>query len=338
MPEETLQLTLLFVDIPSAAHVRDQHGNDAATDFLAEVTAGIGRLRSRYGGHEVRSLGSMILSYFDDPAAAVRCARELRQVIGIHRIGGVHPRLRIGLHHGPVAVRGKSFYGEAVSISAKLVTLAAPEQILVTQALVEQLNSAETSRMRAVPVEKEWAASLGTLYEIPLDGEDVPTLENDFPGSPPDQAVRTNTRTLGQTESSTHRRVQLARLHRNAAGLETQHAPDSYADVARMCLIRGRTILILDRNNDTATIGRGEGNDIILDLTTASRMHAHVELRNEGFFLVDHSGNGTYTYDEEGVETLVHHGEFRLTHSGIMCPGAPGSANDVEAIRFIEAR
>ena len=67
MPEETRQLVLLFVDVPSAVHVRDQRGNDAATDFLAEVTAQIGRVRKQHGGQEVRSVGSTVLSSSSSP-------------------------------------------------------------------------------------------------------------------------------------------------------------------------------------------------------------------------------------------------------------------------------
>lgn len=343
MPEKSHFLSLLFLDVPTALQVRDRHGNDAAADFLADVMARLGRILQQHGGHEVRSVASTMLSYFNDASNALRAACEMRQVMNNSRVSGVRPRLRIGLHAGEVTVHGRSFYGEAVSTSARLVTLCAPGQVLLTKSFLDLLSPPDMTSFRPIDSPREWASSVGELFEVLSD-------EGSKSGATPEEvrqtlegAARTNTRPLEQGASDGRSRVALAQLKRKNIAAQSSASSagppvGGYSESARLCLIRGRSIIIIDADNKAVSIGREEGNDIVLDLTTASRRHAHIELRATGFFLIDHSWNGTFVYDENGEETQVHNAEHRLEDSGIICPGSPGSADEVEAIRFIEAR
>lgn len=343
MPEKTHFLSLLFLDVPTALQVRDRRGNDAAADFLADVMARLGRILQQHGGHEVRSVASTMLSYFDDASKALRAACEMRQVMNNSRVSGVRPRLRIGLHAGEVTVHGRSFYGEAVSTSARLVTLCAPGQILLTKVFLELLDPVDMTSFQTVESPREWATAVGELFQVLSDEGTKAGVSPEEVRQTLSAAARTNTRPLEPDGSSAGTRFKLTQLQRKSVAsqaAEDASSTDAGGDRegARLCLIRGRSIMIVDSGNTAVSIGREEGNDIVLDLTTASRRHAHVELRRTGFFLVDHSWNGTFVYDENGEESHVHNAEHRLEDSGIICPGSPGSADEVEAIRFIEAR
>ena len=100
------------------------------------------------------------------------------------------------------------------------------------------------------------------------------------------------------------------------------------------CRHCGGTLKILDSSKPRLSLGREDGNDIVLHVETASRQHGEVQLRDGWFYYVDHSWNGTFIYDEDGTEHLVHHGEYRLRESGFICPGCPGDAEEVMPLRY----
>lgn len=63
-------------------------------------------------------------------------------------------------------------------------------------------------------------------------------------------------------------------------------------------LIERRTDAPHPVNRPTIAIGRAEGNDIKLDSERLSRKHAHIELRDDTFYVADDkSGNGTFVND-----------------------------------------
>ncbi len=337
MPEENRFYALLFLDIPTALEVRDNQGNDEAAQFLGEVTGRLGRIRRQHGGEEVRSVGSTMLCRFDQADAALRAACEMRTVMNISRVAGTQPRLRIGLHAGEVMVQGRGFYGETVSTSARLVTLCQPGQILVSSAVHALLPEASRRALRPLAAPPDWLTSSGALYEAIAESDVV--SPNDAQAAF-NQAARTATRTLESAAAGAGRPVPLTALHRKHPGPEAAgeaRAATAPAGERRVCLVRGRSILIVDRRTPTVTIGRDDGNDIVIDISTVSRRHAHLDWREDGVHLVDHSWNGTYVYDGQGHERHVHNAEILLADSGLLCPGCPGSHEEAEAIRYIEA-
>ena len=96
---------------------------------------------------------------------------------------------------------------------------------------------------------------------------------------------------------------------------------------------RGR-VFFIDPHRPILFVGRDSKNDVVVDLDTVSRRHAEVEFRQGEFYLVDHSWNGTFVYDEKGTETVLHNNEVRLGARGMICPGCPGYVPDAEAIVF----
>jgi predicted component of type VI protein secretion system len=73
---------------------------------------------------------------------------------------------------------------------------------------------------------------------------------------------------------------------------------------------------------------------VIID-PRASRQHARIERRPEGFVLIDQSTNGTFVAEEGAAERCIKHGEAVLTGPGRIACGF--SANEVERDRgFVE--
>jgi class 3 adenylate cyclase len=119
--------TVMFTDIvgstEAAARLGDQRWREVLGDHHNAVRAELGRWR----GNEVKTIGDGFLVTFDGPARAVRCAEAIRASV---RSLGLE--LRAGLHTGECELVGNDVAGIAVHIGARVMSEAAPGEILAS--------------------------------------------------------------------------------------------------------------------------------------------------------------------------------------------------------------
>jgi class 3 adenylate cyclase len=125
---ERVLATVLVLDVVGstehASELGDRRWSTLRTRFEDVVRQGLGS----YGGTLVDVAGDGALATFDGPARAVRCARYVRDTV---RVQGLD--VRSGLHAGEVTRRDGGIAGIAVHIAARVETLAAPGEVLVTR-------------------------------------------------------------------------------------------------------------------------------------------------------------------------------------------------------------
>jgi hypothetical protein len=85
---------------------------------------------------------------------------------------------------------------------------------------------------------------------------------------------------------------------------------------------------VVEDHRPILLLGRELGNDVVVIDPRASRQHARIERRREGFVLVDQSTNGSFVIQEGQPEQCVKHGEIPLAGQGRI--GCGFSANEVE--------
>ena len=83
-----------------------------------------------------------------------------------------------------------------------------------------------------------------------------------------------------------------------------------------MLLKHQQNILVIDRNRPVVLLGRELGNDIVIIDPRASRQHARIERRREGFVLIDASTNGCFVAIEGQKEQCLKEDELLLTSAG----------------------
>jgi class 3 adenylate cyclase len=126
-PERVLA-TLLFTDIVGSTVRAESMGDAAWGALLEEHQALVRRELGIHRGREVKTIGDGFLARFDSPALAVRAARAIRD--GVKRL---HLEVRGGIHTGECEVHGTDLAGIAVHVAARIVALAGPSEILVSQ-------------------------------------------------------------------------------------------------------------------------------------------------------------------------------------------------------------
>ena len=108
----------------------------------------------------------------------------------------------------------------------------------------------------------------------------------------------------------------------------TTSVPPASRLAQRLRVKHQQDVHILEELRPVLLLGRELGNDIVVIDPRASRQHARIERRREGFVLVDQSTNGTYVAVEGETERCVKHSEQLLTGQGRI--GCGFSAGDIE--------
>jgi class 3 adenylate cyclase len=130
--------TLLFVDIVSSTERIIEMGNRQWAEKLTEYYALIRKELDIFDGRELGTSGDGFFATFDSPARAVRCAEAVRDSALKAKLG-----IRFGIHTGECEAVGDNFTGVAVHIAARLVNLAAPEEILVSSTVHDLLAGSD---------------------------------------------------------------------------------------------------------------------------------------------------------------------------------------------------
>jgi pimeloyl-ACP methyl ester carboxylesterase/class 3 adenylate cyclase len=121
--------TVLFLDLvdstKQAVALGDRRWRDKLEGYYGAVRQELGL----YRGREISTAGDGVLTTFDGPARAIRCACAIREAV--RRLG---LEVRAGLHTGECEVMksGADVGGIAVHIGARVAALAGPGEVLVS--------------------------------------------------------------------------------------------------------------------------------------------------------------------------------------------------------------
>jgi class 3 adenylate cyclase/esterase/lipase len=126
--------TLVFTDIVDSTSVAAEVGDRRWRDLLDRHDELVRRELDRFRGREIVTTGDGFLVAFDGPGRAVRCARSITAAAA-----SLGVQVRAGVHTGEVDLRGTDVGGLAVHIAARVASLAAPGEVLVSSTVKDLL-------------------------------------------------------------------------------------------------------------------------------------------------------------------------------------------------------
>jgi pimeloyl-ACP methyl ester carboxylesterase len=124
--------TTMFTDIVASTSEAARMGDRAWQVALDRHDALVQRHLERHRGRRINTTGDGVVSIFDGPARAVRCALAIAA-----DVGGLGLQVRCGVHTGEVTVRGTDIGGLAVHIAARVTGCAEPGQVVVTRTVTD---------------------------------------------------------------------------------------------------------------------------------------------------------------------------------------------------------
>ena len=129
-----------FVDLVGFTEISNGMEPRALADFIRDFEGRAHDVVTAQGARVVKLIGDEVMFASTDPAAACRAAHALMDGFGTE-LERVVPRG--GLAYGDVLVRGGDYYGSIVNLASRLVDEAVPQELLVTQDVVDATPECE---------------------------------------------------------------------------------------------------------------------------------------------------------------------------------------------------
>ena len=131
-----LPCTILFVDVCGSTQLYETLGNARAQAIIAKTLDILSQAATRHLGTIIKTIGDEVMWVSGSPERLVQAAVDLVD----------HPKareeglqVRAGLAYGTVLAINGDYFGNPVNLAARLVAAAAPEQILATSELHDEL-------------------------------------------------------------------------------------------------------------------------------------------------------------------------------------------------------
>lgn len=112
-----------------------------------------------------------------------------------------------------------------------------------------------------------------------------------------------------------------------------RHASRSGKNLRLAVHYHGKSV-VLDQQAPVLTLGRDPDSTLLIEDRKASRKHARIEYRADGFYYRDFSTNGSFVCFEGETESLLRHDEIRLEGNGRVCFGSSGNDTKSDFLTF----
>lgn len=145
-------VSILFTDLKGSTSMYDRIGDLKAFALVNQHFERLGRAITEHRGAVVKTIGDAVMASFEQPADAVRAAREmLGEIREFNREGGEGKIiLKVGIHRGAsIAVTLNDrldYFGQTVNIAARVQALADADEIYVTEEIFSEPGVAELVR------------------------------------------------------------------------------------------------------------------------------------------------------------------------------------------------
>lgn len=285
------ELTIVFVDLTGSVSVFETLGNDRATKAITKLTQWIGSVSTDNGGQVVKMLGDGVLLSFTNNLTAVETTTQIQQEHA-KRLARWPNRLRlmmqIGIARGQVIQVDGDCFGDAVNVASRLSDLAGPEQILVTDAVIRQIEPRSGVRSRSLgPMRIKGRVELCEVFRVEWQTE----MLSEFLTLPADLHH------LSLEGESVFGGIELGWLNVNHA---------------------------FNLTDLPLKIGRVPEADFVVNDPRVSRLHASIDVRSGNYVLEDISSYGTWVRFDGAENAIALRRQECLLHSdGDIAMGAP---------------
>lgn len=294
MSKKQPKMIVLFADVSGSARLFERLGDTEAAYAVERCVKRMERSIAGQGGRTVNVSGGELLAAFESAEEACHAAVNMQlRVSKLPPVSGLKLTIRIGLHVGAVEADGQTITADSLAMVKRIAGMARIDQILASSPLIAEFPKQTTILSRPKP-------DLGRVE----DGESTFDLvEIDW------LSHEDNQRKYGITIDST---------------------PSQFmADVDRLCIRYHGNAFLLDEKSPFLTMGRDPSSKLLIVDRKASRSHGRVERRNNSYFYIDSSTNGSYVSVGGQNEVMVRRREIELKGSGRISFG--GSASDPKA-------
>ena len=183
MPRKRRETAVLFADIANSSQLYENLGDSRALEIVSDCFARLSGVAERHQGSVVKTIGDAVLCTFPTAVSAVLAALNMQQALQGLTLPGVTasntPCIYIAIHTGPVMRFREDIFGETVNLASRLMTLAKPRQILISESTLENLDTSLRTSVRFVGIDRVKGISEALkIYEYLWEVNDATLLLN----------------------------------------------------------------------------------------------------------------------------------------------------------------
>lgn len=296
--DQSTPQTILFADIADSTALYEKLGDAAARKTVADPMQIMIKVVRSKQGHVVKTMGDGVMGRFDSPDTAAETAVCIHESVASDpSLASRNIQLRIGFHHGPVIEADKDYYGDAVNVAARMAAQAKAGQTITSRQTLDLLceQLRATSRMVDQARVKGKTETI-EIFELAWGQPEELTMMGSLTG-------------------------ELVNRDMDKDGMLTLDMQDCHISI--------------DLEHPVASLGRDQGNHMVINDPKVSRLHAKIEIRRGKFVLIDQSTNGTYLYPDGRDMLLLRRDEATLVGEGYFCLGQATSKESPQAIHYL---
>lgn len=279
----------MFADVSGSSALYKQQGNIVAKRSMDKALALMRDITVDNHGIVVKTIGDEVMARFDTPEHACAAATAIQQHCheqATHDDLDNELAIRIGMDYGHTLLDGDDVFGDTVNDAAYVSQIARPNQIVITQALVDALP-------------KSMRANCQEFDRINIKGEESKSLIYRLVWERPSVEEEQHATTV----------------------MEINHITQKIS-TRQLQLDFNQQIFAVTPEDVPFIIGRDHRKSHLhVDSSLASRDHCHILLRRGKFVLVDHSTNGTYVKTPDQPEIYLRREEIPLQGEGTISIG-----------------
>jgi len=150
MEKTPTNFAVLFADISGSAKLYETLGDAEALATVERCLAIIRQACTDSGGKVVKTIGDEVMAVFPSADGAARAATDMQAHVSTQRTSrGVPLAIHVGFNYGPVIEEGNDFFGDTVTVAARLSNLARGGQVFTSESTVALLAPALRARTRS---------------------------------------------------------------------------------------------------------------------------------------------------------------------------------------------
>jgi adenylate cyclase len=153
---------IVFVDLSGFTRLTRERGDESAVVAATSLQRYADATATRHGGRLVKLLGDGAMLRLADATVGVEAALEL--VEGMTDEGSLSPHA--GINTGPLIERDLDVFGQTVNLASRIADVAAPGEVLASEAVVEAAADDRFGYERIDDVLLEGLPSPVALYRV----------------------------------------------------------------------------------------------------------------------------------------------------------------------------
>ncbi len=139
------KVTIMFTDIKGSTAYFEKHGDIAGMALINRHNGILFPVIEKAGGRVVKTIGDAIMASFSNQIGSVQAAVGMQKALAEDRKGraeGEQIHIRIGIHTGLGLEKDNDVFGDVVNAAARTQHVCEPDQILITDVLVDAAKAA----------------------------------------------------------------------------------------------------------------------------------------------------------------------------------------------------